>query len=109
MLLVASYFEDAIIGGEVDPNQRWSIAMLDNAIADLQAFTHYAEIHLAADNGPTSLEQSLSAFRDHQRDLERLREHLAPSLAEAKRGEAKPLDAEALFARIRQSGNRIET
>jgi succinylglutamate desuccinylase len=76
-------------------------AMLSNALNDLEAFTHYAESYLATRTPQASLEDSLSAFRAHQRDLQRLRDHIAPSIAEADRGEFSPLDEKALFERIR--------
>jgi len=47
-----------------------------------------------------TVEQSVEAFRAYQRDAARLRRHLAPSIEQAKRGELKPLDAEALIERV---------
>ena len=47
-----------------------------------------------------SLEESVEAFRAGQRDAARLRQRLAPSIEQARRGESKPLDAEAVIERV---------
>ena len=47
-----------------------------------------------------SLEESVEAFRACQRDSARLRQHLTPSIEQARRGESKPLDAEAVIERV---------
>ena len=54
------------------------------------------------DGGPSEMtvEESVEAFRAYQRDVARLKQHLGPSIEQAKRGESKPLDAEALIERV---------
>ena len=47
-----------------------------------------------------TVEESVEAFRAYQRDAARLRQHLAPSIEQAKRGESKPLDADAVIERV---------
>ena len=83
--------------------------MPNDALADLEAFTLYAETYFSAVTNRSSLEDGLSAFRAHQHDLQRLRKHLVPSIAEADRGEVSPLDADALFDRIRRGADHAAT
>ncbi len=57
-----------------------------------------------------TVEESVEAFRAYQRDVASLRQHLAPSIEQAKRGESKPLDAETVIERVnnRLSGEGID-
>ena len=73
--------------------------MANDFYSDLEAFNRFVAEH--RDNGSEglSLESSLAAFRAHQEDLQRLRDHLEPSIAQAQRGESKPLDVKALIDR----------
>jgi len=47
-------------------------------------------------------EESVQLYRSYQHDVVRLKEKLAPSLRQAQRGETRPLDVEAMLARVRQ-------
>ncbi len=62
------------------------------------------QIHRGANE--ITVEESLEAFRASQCDAARLRRHLAPSMEQARRGESKPLDVEAVIERA--AGRRSE-
>ncbi|REJ87498.1 MAG: hypothetical protein DWQ34_24805 [Planctomycetota bacterium] len=49
-----------------------------------------------------TVEESVAEFRAYQKELARFHEGLETSLDQARRGEAKPLDAEALKNEIRR-------
>ncbi len=55
------------------------------------------QIHRGANE--ITVEENIEAFRASQRDAARLRQRPAPSMEQARRGESKPLDAEAVIER----------
>ena len=67
---------------------------------ELVAFYRFLGEQIDSGAKGMSLEESVEAFRARQRDAARLKEHLAPSIEQARRGESKPLDAEAVIERV---------
>lgn len=68
--------------------------------SEMAAFYRFLGERIDRGASEMTVEESVDAFRDYQRDVARLRQHLAPSIEQAKRGESKPLDAEALIERV---------
>jgi len=69
---------------------------------EVLAFYRFLGAQISGGAQQATLEESIAAFRAHQTDVARLREHLAPSIEQANRGESKPLDAEAVIKRVKQ-------
>ena len=67
---------------------------------EIQAFYHFLGEKLVTSDQSLTPEESVEAFRAHQRDAERLKKHLEPSLEQARRGDSKPLDGDALIDRV---------
>ena len=67
---------------------------------EVLAFYHFLGEKINCGASEMTVEESVEAFRAYQRDAARLRRHLAPSIEQARRGESKPLDAEAVIERI---------
>lgn len=74
------------------------------------AFNAFLDAGHPGHSNPGTLEAALIAFRAYQRDLDRLKAKLQPSIDQADRGEAKPLNLDALLDRVKrrieQQGNR---
>jgi hypothetical protein len=68
---------------------------------ELESFHRFVGERLSSGHPPMTPEESVEAFRSYQRELEELRARLEIGIEQADRGEAKPLDAEALKRRIR--------
>ena len=66
----------------------------------MAAFYRFLGEQLDGGASQITVEESVEASHAHQRDVARLRQHLAPSIEQANRGESKPLDAEALVERV---------
>ena len=67
--------------------------------SELDAFNAF----MAKQNGDAdSLEEAVRRFREYQAELFRLRQHISVSLAESERGEATPLDSDAVKEEVRQ-------
>ncbi|MCA9099554.1 MAG: hypothetical protein KDA63_00280 [Planctomycetales bacterium] len=73
--------------------------------SEFDAFTAFVDRRYGGDLNNMSLEDALADFRAYERDLARLKAHLQPAIDQADRGEAKPLDIDALLDRVHQ---RIE-
>ncbi|NQT36353.1 MAG: hypothetical protein HQ581_02625 [Planctomycetes bacterium] len=67
---------------------------------EVLAFYHFLGERMNRGASEMTVEESVEAFRAYQRDIASLRQHLAPSIEQAKRGESKPLDAEAVIGRV---------
>ncbi len=67
--------------------------------SDLELFHQFLTEQLESGLGGLSPEQSVDAFRAHQRDVERFREDIRPALERSRRGESQPLDIEDIKAR----------
>ena len=67
---------------------------------EIAAFHRFLGEQIDGGASEMTVEESVEAFCAYQRDVARLKEHLAPSIEQAKRGESKPLDAEALIERV---------
>ena len=70
--------------------------------AELQLLHDFLGQQLQGGSGDLSLEDSVRAFREYQRQLEQFRQDLQPALAESAAGQSQPLDAEDIIARGRQ-------
>ena len=68
--------------------------------SEMAAFYRFLGEQIDRGASEMTVEESVEAFRAYQRDVARLRQHLAPSIEQAKRGESKPLDAETLIERV---------
>ena len=79
--------------------------MSTDSSSELVAFHHFLGQQIQRGDTQLSPEASVRAYRAYCEELERFRQDLAPSLAEADRGEARPLDVDALMRRVNQ---RIE-
>ncbi len=66
------------------------------------AFNAFLDQGFVVSEGDATLEEAIAAFRAYQSDLERLKKKLEPSLEQANRGEARPLDLDAVLQRVRQ-------
>lgn len=65
------------------------------------AFNSFLDQAFGSGRSDATLEEAVAAFRAYQIDLERLKERLQPAIEQADRGEARPLDHEALMQRVR--------
>ena len=68
---------------------------------ELSAFSRFVTDRLSDDESDLSLEESVHAYREYQEELARFNEGLMRSVAQAERGEAGPLDVEAVKQRVR--------
>ncbi len=68
--------------------------------SEVLAFYHFLGRQIECGANEMTVEESVEAFRAHQRDTARLRRHLAPSIEQARRGDSKPLDADAIIERV---------
>ncbi|MGL4514071.1 MAG: hypothetical protein ACRCT8_13350 [Lacipirellulaceae bacterium] len=71
-----------------------------HATPDLDAFLEFVANRLGDGARRMPLEDAVASFHRYRDQLARLREHLRPSIEQADRGEVRPLDLEALFARL---------
>ena len=69
---------------------------------ELESFHRFLAEQLKRGVVELSPEESVEAFRAHQRDLERCREEIRPALERSLRGESEPLDTEELKTRVTQ-------
>ena len=67
---------------------------------EVLAFYRFLREQIERGESETTVQASVEAFRAYQRDVAGLRRHLAPSIEQARRGESKRLDAEALIERV---------
>ena len=65
--------------------------------AAFQQFLNGNEIDVSS----LSPEESVRLYRNLQHDVSRLKEKLGPSIRQARNGESKPLDIDAMLERIR--------
>ena len=68
--------------------------MRTKAVSELESFSLFISEYLSNGDGSLTLEESVEAFRAHQRDLERLKEDIRPAVERFKRGghEGRELD-----------------
>jgi hypothetical protein len=66
------------------------------------AFNLFLDERFVGGSGDATLEDALAEFRAYQSDLERLKQKLKPSIEQANRGEAQPLDLDAVLQRVRE-------
>ncbi len=67
---------------------------------EVLAFYRFLREQIDRGESEMTVQASVEAFRAYQRDVARLRGHLAPSIEQARRGESKRLDAEAVIERV---------
>ena len=67
---------------------------------DLEAYHQFVEKLLEQGKRKMSVEESLSEFREYQKELERLREEIRPAMERSLRGESKSFNPEELKARV---------
>lgn len=65
------------------------------------AFNAFLNERFVLPQKDATLEEALAAFRAYERDRERLKQRLKPSIEQADRGEARTLDHDALMERVR--------
>lgn len=82
------------------PQRRSQAKPVEVEPTEAQYFYDFLGGYLGNGGGGSTVEQCVSAFRAYWKDVERLRERLAPSIAEAERGDVHPLDVEALIDRV---------
>lgn len=72
----------------------------DSSANDFLAFRDF--VGTLADSGHADLtpEQSVSAFRDYQRQLSEFQAGNREAMEQSERGESKPLDVESLIQRV---------
>jgi hypothetical protein len=75
--------------------------MSDGLPIEREAFNAFLDQRFVVSGTDATLEQALAAFRAYQRDLEHLKQKLQPSIEQADRGEARPLDHDSLMQRVR--------
>ena len=80
---------------------------------EFDAFSRFVTERLGDEESDLSLEESVQAYREYQSELARFLVGLEESRAQAERGEAAPLDVEAVKQRVRarlaQDANHIAT
>ncbi|MEX2315741.1 MAG: hypothetical protein WD669_01225 [Pirellulales bacterium] len=80
---------------------------LSTLLTDSELLYQYLGKRLANGGRQEPIERLLAEFAEYRRELERARAMLREAEAQCDRGEAKPLDLEALFERAdRRSGCR---
>ena len=77
--------------------------MATDTVTELEAFHKFLGERLKNGRCKLSVEQSVEAFRAYQRELQTLRQDLAPALEESARGNSAPLDIEQLKAEVREA------
>ncbi len=78
--------------------------------SEVLAFYRFLGEQIDRGENEMTVQESVEAFRAYQRDVACLRRHLAPSIEQARRGESKPLDGEAVIEHVdsRLSEERID-
>ena len=69
---------------------------------ELEAFYQYLGDKLENGASKMTVEESVQAFCEFQRELEQLREEVRPALERSLHGESTPFDAEEIKARVTQ-------
>jgi hypothetical protein len=70
------------------------------ALTEAELLYNYLGLRLSNGGRSASVEQLLSDFAEYRRELEEFRATLREAEAQSARGESRPLDLEALFARV---------
>jgi len=76
--------------------------MTTATLTELEAFHQFLSERLKNGDRNLSVDSSIEAFRAYQRDLQRLREELRPSLQRAARGEGREIDVDDIGRRGRE-------
>ena len=78
--------------------------MRTKAVSELESFSLFISEYLSNGDGSLTLEESVEAFRAHQRDLERLKEDIRPAVERFKRGghEGRELDYKKIEGDVTQ-------
>ena len=71
-------------------------------LSELEAFHKFLGERIKTGRCDFSVDQSVEAFHAYQRELEQLREELAPALERSLRGDTKEFDPDALKASVAQ-------
>jgi len=79
--------------------------MSTDQASDWAAFNQFVQHELGSNLNGLTLEDSLTAFRAYQHDLESLRTKLQVAEEQSARGESKPLDRDAFWKRV---DNRLD-
>ncbi|MCH8828426.1 MAG: hypothetical protein IID45_02495 [Planctomycetes bacterium] len=74
--------------------------MTTTAASELELFQRFIESQLKNQDRIPSPEESLTEFRAYQKELEKCRKELQPSIARSLRGEGQEFDAEDLKRQI---------
>lgn len=69
---------------------------------EVDAFKAFLDQRFVTPDREATLEEALAAFRGYQRDRDRLKEKLRPSIEQADRGEGSPLDLDDVLDRVRR-------
>jgi hypothetical protein len=70
------------------------------SLTDAELLYQYLGKRLGNGGRETSVSELLAEFAEYRRELEELRATLREAEAQSARGESKPLDLDALFARV---------
>ncbi len=76
--------------------------MSTEAITELELFHRFVGDALCNGGAELSPEETLAAFRAHERDLKKLRKDVQPSLDRSLRGDSKPLDLQKIKATVKK-------
>ncbi len=76
--------------------------MTTQSVTELEAFYQFLGDKLKNGASKMTVEESVQAFREYQRELEQLREEVLPALERSLRGESTPFDIEDIKVRGRE-------
>jgi hypothetical protein len=76
--------------------------MTIDAPTELELFHDFLGKRIQTGARDLSIEESVNAFRQYQRELARFQPHLQEALTESERGDSRPLDPDDIVARGRQ-------
>lgn len=74
--------------------------MASTAATELEAFQRFLQEQIASGSAALSPEQSVTAFRAYQQELQRLRNALQPAIEESNQGLSRPLNIDAIKAQV---------
>jgi hypothetical protein len=70
------------------------------SLTQAELLHNYLGFRLSNGGRDATIEQLMTEFAEYRRELDEFRETLREAEAQSARGESKPLDLEALFARV---------
>lgn len=79
----------------------------ESSASDWTAFQQFVAARPQDELAGLTLEEGVEQFRAYQRELARIREKLQLAEEQGNRGEAKPLDVDAFWARVSQRLDKL--